>query len=228
MNFVVEIALCIVIIILLLFSGWCIYKYIIDKITMKKRRSVPYKHRLAILKKLLIDIGTSTKKHGVDLWLMYGSLLGTVRNNDFIDYDFDLDGCIRFEDMKIVREKVLPELRKLGYKCVEHNFAILGVHRFAIFHKESTINFDIGTMRKATDDKGNKIIKMGVPGWFRGWFHGECMGNYPQEWVFPLKTSTLAGIEVQIPNQADKLLTCFYGRDYKTPNFICISNLFSY
>ena len=64
------------------------------------------KNNLLIFKKI-------ADKHKLTFWLICGTLLGAVREKDFIDYDNDTDIKIYFKDIPLL-VKCVPELMKLG------------------------------------------------------------------------------------------------------------------
>ncbi len=52
------------------------------------------------------------KKHGIQIWMDYGSLLGTVRHQGYIPWDDDIDVCVIRDDyMKLINilKDELPE-----------------------------------------------------------------------------------------------------------------------
>lgn len=68
------------------------------------------------------------KKYDLDYWMAYGSLLGTVRHNDFVPWDDDLDvGMMRKDYMKLI-EVIESEIEannlenfKCAYKIDKHD-----------------------------------------------------------------------------------------------------------
>ncbi|MGB6019538.1 MAG: LicD family protein [Sulfurimonadaceae bacterium] len=73
-----------------------------------------------IAKKNLLDFKKVMDVHGVRYGLMYGTLLGAVREGGFIVYDEDADVFVLAED----RNKVLNalfDLEKLGLKVARHS-----------------------------------------------------------------------------------------------------------
>jgi len=56
-------------------------------------------------------------KHGVKFWLFAGTLLGAIRNKDYITYDHDMDCGMYFEDNDKI-PKIFEELRGRGFKCM--------------------------------------------------------------------------------------------------------------
>ena len=66
-----------------------------------------------IAKDILIRFKNIAEKNNIIFWLDCGTLLGAVRNKDFIDYDIDIDVRIYFNDIpKLI--KSIPELKENG------------------------------------------------------------------------------------------------------------------
>lgn len=66
-----------------------------------------------ISKKNLLLFKKVSDKYGLKFWLICGTLLGAIREKDFISYDNDTDIKIYFNDIPILI-KCIPELMKLG------------------------------------------------------------------------------------------------------------------
>lgn len=60
---------------------------------------------------LLLTLNRIFKEHDIDLMLAYGTLLGAVREQDFIGHDHDLDTIIWAKDMQKALD-LAPELEK--------------------------------------------------------------------------------------------------------------------
>lgn len=66
-----------------------------------------------IAKDILINFKKVVEKNKLIFWLEGGTLLGAVRNKDFIDYDTDIDVRIYYNDIpKLI--KSIPELKENG------------------------------------------------------------------------------------------------------------------
>ena len=65
---------------------------------IKIRKNVNVKKRLIILKDLYNIILDSIKDTDIKLFLTYGTLLGKIRENKIICYDYDLDFGINEKD----------------------------------------------------------------------------------------------------------------------------------
>ena len=66
-------------------------------------------------KYLLLTMNKVFKEHGIALMPAYGTLLGAVREHDFISHDFDVDTIIWAKDMQKALD-LAPELEKYGIK----------------------------------------------------------------------------------------------------------------
>lgn len=66
-----------------------------------------------VAKDILISFKNVAEKNNIIFWLDCGTLLGAIRNKDFIDYDIDIDVRIYFNDIpKLI--KSIPELKENG------------------------------------------------------------------------------------------------------------------
>jgi lipopolysaccharide cholinephosphotransferase len=74
------------------------------------------------LRKLVSILETAGIRHG----LIYGTLLGAVRQGDFIDYDEDVDVFVLHEDKPLVM-KALFELRDLGLEVIRYTGNMLSL-----------------------------------------------------------------------------------------------------
>ncbi|MDF2858945.1 MAG: LicD family protein [Neobacillus sp.] len=82
-----------------------------DKVQYDKQKDSVHLHGSTILK--LMKEGFA--EIGEEFWLDYGTLLGAVREKDFIAHDKDLDiGCFDFDDEK--KDKLVNILEKKGVK----------------------------------------------------------------------------------------------------------------
>ena len=59
---------------------------------------------------LLQSFDTVCKKHDIDYWLDYGTLLGAIRHQGFIPWDTDTDEGMLRSDYALFLEKGVPEL----------------------------------------------------------------------------------------------------------------------
>lgn len=68
---------------------------------------------------VLDEVLSIARRHNIQLWMEYGSLLGAVRHNGFIPWDDDLDMCIKREDyeklLDILPKELPPEMGIQNY-----------------------------------------------------------------------------------------------------------------
>ena len=67
----------------------------------------------SIAKRNLLDFKTILDKKKVKFLLMHGTLLGAIREQNFIKHDIDIDTCT-LEENKLI--EAIPELSKAGLK----------------------------------------------------------------------------------------------------------------
>mgnify|MGYP003687437567 CR=1 FL=1 len=108
------------------------------------RRNIPVSVRKKILKQLYHDITNIANQNGIKLILIFGTLLGNIRENELIYYDYDLDfGVIGNKNdlknlYKILKHKLnskyhikyfkIPLIRKYKLKIEKQNLMLILIY----------------------------------------------------------------------------------------------------
>jgi hypothetical protein len=143
---------------------------------------------------------------GVDAFPAYGTLLGAVREQDFIGHDSDVDlGYVSREKhpLDVIREsfRLQRHLKERGYAVDRYS---------ASAFKVDVVEAD-GTVR-GLDVFGGYFLDG------RLYLMGEIGTPFEEEWIFPLGTCTLAGRTLPAPARPEKLLEATYGPGWKVPD----------
>jgi hypothetical protein len=143
---------------------------------------------------------------GVKPFVAYGTLLGAVRDQDFIGHDSDADlGYVsRFDHpVDVIRESFALQrrLREMGFPV--NRYSGLGLKVVAREADGSPRGLDVfgGFMR---DDMLYLMGEVGHP--------------FREEWLYPRSTVVLAGRELPAPADPGHLLEAMYGPTWRTPD----------
>lgn len=143
---------------------------------------------------------------GVDAFPAYGTLLGAVREQDFIGHDSDVDlGYVsrHTHPLDVIREsfRLQRHLREQGFAVDRYSAAAFKVD-----------------VREA--DGGVRGLDV-----FGGYFldgqlylMGEIGTPFEEEWIWPLGTCTLAGRTLPAPAVPERLLEATYGPSWRVPD----------
>lgn len=174
------------------------------------RLSRLFGHTNADEKRPLLDaieqVLAALEKAGVEPFVAYGTLLGAVREQDFIGHDSDADlGYVsRFENpVDVIREsyELQRRLSAMGLRINRYSGAAFKVSIIEEDGKSRGLDVFGGLMRDG-----------------RLYLMGEVGEVFEREWLLPRSTATLAGREVPIPAQPEHLLAAMYGPHWKVPD----------
>ena len=162
--------------------------------------SVPERHEAAV--KTLLLAKQVLDDLGVPFWLSHGTLLGAIRDNDFIAHDSDIDLGV-WDDCEASHYGIRLNLNENGFISA-HEFGAEGNgHQFA-FWSPFGVYFDIFFYVKEADHC-----------WCNIWT------PEPRKQVFPLirgfHSLKFQGEMYEIPANFEALLEANYGPDWRTP-----------
>ncbi|MCB0743056.1 MAG: LicD family protein [Ignavibacteriae bacterium] len=79
-------------------------------------------------KKNLLDVKKIIDSHQIKFGLIYGTLLGAIRENNFIEHDEDIDLFVLEEDKEDLLS-ILKEIIDLGFEVVRYDGKLLSIIR---------------------------------------------------------------------------------------------------
>ena len=132
---------------------------------------------------------------GICFWLIYGTLLGAVREKDFISYDFDVDIQTNEYDKLL---SIIPWLDEHGMKLIRVQPGY--VYTFSM----GSVYIDIYIAHKA-------------PFPFNLWCYWLNGNIVPKRLIMPLTEMEFLGKRFRVPAQPEKLMEFFYGKSWRTP-----------
>lgn len=175
----------------------------------RQRKQAMQKHAYGILKYIL----NIAEKEGVDVIPIYGTMLGFIREKDFIKYDYDIDLAVASNTSAKEWARLLVE--KYGFKF-DQGLAFEGtVYEFSAIYNTLRIDFFFfkehhGKLRSATfewhkeesytDPRQNSVYFI----------------DYPNISNFDLVD--IHGISVKIPTNAEEWMYLSYGKNWRIPD----------
>ncbi len=132
-----------------------------------------------------------------------------------ICYDYDLDFGIESKDYDKIKKYLIYHFSKdKNYRVDVKDF--LWYKSIEIIHIKTRISADISSFSTS-----NKYTWRDVPSIYSIHVLKECDWKYPKNWVFPLIETQFLNKTIYIPNDSNKLLECYYGKNYLTPDHVC-------
>ena len=136
----------------------------------------------------------------VDIWPMFGTLLGIVRDNDLIPHDDDVDfGVFQKDEVKII--ELLDQIHgHNGFKLIRNQFQTL----FSVYKDQVLIDLYVYEEIK---DGDYHMLHQGSRNAY----------NLSAKETFPLKEIDFIGTKMKCINDPISFLERFYGKDWQTP-----------
>jgi len=147
----------------------------------------------------LLDIKEILNKHDIEFWLIFGTLLGAIRDNDFLAWDDNINIAVYEEDF-------LPKIYDIKESFIEKGFIFriipkkigtkINLHRFK--HKNS--------LEALFLDENYKNNRYRLSNSFK----------HPRKYFEEYGTIKFKGGIFRVPSPAEKYLSFLY-KDWKTP-----------
>lgn len=142
----------------------------------------------------LLDVKKEFDKENLYFGLIYGTLLGAIREQDFIAHDEDIDLFILGEDEEKFKE-LLFNLRNKGFELIRYERSGL----YSISRNEEYI--DIYVMKE----------------YFKGIRWNGADNFICEKYLLETKYMDFKGSSFRVPNESEEFLLIFYGKNWKTP-----------
>ena len=134
------------------------------------------------------------------LFICYGTLLGCIRDNDFIPHDDDVDVCFLAEEQGL--DAAVDEFRQIMQTLTNIGEKV---------HFDNSAQFHWSLQGTTLDV-------------FMAWMEGDNLymynagGLFPRNRIYPLVEREFKGRQVLIPNHSEALLEMIYGRGWRFPD----------
>jgi hypothetical protein len=162
-------------------------------------------HGKPVLEAMHIVLG-ALEDLGVEGFLAYGTLLGAVRDQDFIGHDSDADlGYVSSHSEPV---RVIAESFKLQRRLQEMDFEV---------RRYSGLAFKI-VVREADGAKRGLDVFGGFMREGHLFLMGEVGHPFEREWIYPRATALLAGERFPVPADPEQLLQVMYGPGWRVPD----------
>lgn len=143
---------------------------------------------------------------GVQAFLYYGTLLGAVRDNGFIGHDLDFD-CA-YVSTKRTGQEAAEELGAIAFELMDRGFNVVPKRTCVAVTDELSNGHDVDIFHLYQDETGRLQFPFGIAGDPESGdsgFHG-------------VRASELAGYDVLVPTNAQRIVELTYGGNWRTPN----------
>lgn len=135
--------------------------------------------------------------YNITAFLLWGTLLGAIRDNAFISHDYDVDLGIMNSDLDNL-ENVIPELYDRGIKLCRYKKGI------AYSFDYKGIPLDIDVIRKA-------------PFPYCFWLYSDLEALIPKKLFKGTDSFVFYGIKIQVPHDPVRFLEYAYGKNWRIP-----------
>lgn len=169
-----------------------------------------YRDKPEYTKAMVLIADELKRSFDIDALVWYGSLLGLVREGDYIDHDDDVDmiyfsKATNMEDVMAEREQIIALLQTMDAYDVDMH--IWPGRNFHAVVKTETGDFEVDLF-PAWIENGEVQLWHDRLKIFRG---------FDADNIFPLKTFSYAGFDLLGPSEPEAILEDLYGQNWRTP-----------
>lgn len=161
------------------------------------------------------------EKHNLKYWIMYGTLLGAIRQQDIIQYDHDFDIGINYKDLDLlnnINDNYL--IKESDYTVTKAYGGIFNITNFKDCQKKWRVSYKINYKGKAVGDI--YVYKEFKDGYMRRYDTKDKIYFWPNT-IFPsicvkyLEKLNIRDKVFYAPSYSLYLIEHWYGPDWKTP-----------
>lgn len=149
----------------------------------------------SIAKSNLLDFKNVIDEYGIICLLMHGTLLGAIREHNFISHDIDIDLCT-FDETSLI--KIIPILAEKKLLLCRHTSG----HTYSFMR--DGVYIDVYIVKKANM-------------FWRWRYYDYCYHLFPKHYLKSIEKISFLDKEFYIPQNPIKLLEFWYGKNWKTP-----------
>lgn len=170
--------------------------------------------------RVLQEFSDTLNSINVNYSIFAGTLLGAVREKNFLSHDMDIDTCIFYKDYS---NKIESSLQAAGFKLVRQYWVDNGLSGGEQTYQKDGVDIDVFYIYVDKDGTTYQCDFMHPDGTSNSYHAMETLGYVSVRRLnFPVKYSfvklTLGRIEVQAIENYSEWLCHRYGNDYMTPN----------
>jgi lipopolysaccharide cholinephosphotransferase len=166
------------------------------------------KEEFVVQGNLLADVAKVLVKYSIPATLSDGIVLGIVRENDFIPWDFDGDFFVEAERVMGLEEKIARDLKMLGFDIITVRGAL---NDWKVAVDKYDYHIDIRSFMRIKDWHVSKVRRSNGK-----W----SMYTMPTKFMDNLQKVEFYGYNYNIPVDVEGYLTHLYG-DWQTPKQTC-------
>lgn len=145
------------------------------------------------------------EKHGYDPFVVFGTLLGVVREGNFIGHDVDFDAA--YLSRHTNGRMAAQELRDIAFSLIDAGMDVEGRRTTLHIHHEDDPTRRIDLFHLYFDENDNLVVPFGVAG---------TSEITRESWGYP-ESADLAGHVVHLPPNPEALVEHLYGQNWRTP-----------